>query len=367
MRVQANDIDRRQLLQGGVALFGGLALFGRSALSNALDRSRVTPCTLLLVELDGGNDGLATIVPWADDALQRMRRRTRIDARDVLAIDDHQGFHPKLRNLRDVYMSGRMAIIEGTGDPSPSRSHLVAQDVRHTARAAGRASGDGWIGRLVAATCAADRTTPHAIHVGSRLPHALRSSTHATACFDAPSFARRHAAIKSSIERDVSRCARGPAGKLDRDLAVASALIRSPFGCRVVSVRHAGYDTHEDQRPRHDRLMSELDRGLSSFLEDMRSAPSSDVIVLVTSEFGRAAGENASGGTDHGGAGPMFLLGSRVRGGLFGHRPALKDDGELAITTDFRSVYASVIEQGFGIDSEPILGARYAPIPGCIT
>lgn len=402
MNDNTGSIDRRGFLVGGVTVFGGLCLFDALARAEEAKKKGV-PRTLLVVELSGGNDGLSCVVPYGDDALYRSRERVGVKAADVLKLDDYRGFHPNLKSLAASYQEGSVAIVEGVGYPNPNHSHFTSQDIWHTARATGRASGDGWIGRTMAAMFPADRQIPHAVHVGQALPYALKSATHPVVCFDEPPSYRwvenggtiveassrredRSGSTLSSIRavarnakqssEDVRRAAATYVPRFEydgdafsQDLRTAAALLRSGIGARVLSVSQGGYDTHEDQVRRHDRLMKELDRGLSAFLADVRGTEEGDnCLVMVFSEFGRRVPDNASMGTDHGTAGPMFLLGAPVRGGVYGKHPSLTDlvEGDLIHTTDFRSVYATVLERWFGLESEPILGAKHDTIPGCL-
>ncbi|MBL8859591.1 MAG: DUF1501 domain-containing protein [Planctomycetes bacterium] len=402
MDTRGQGIDRRGFIVGGVTVFGGLYLLGRHARA---DKQPIdtAPRTLLLVELSGGNDGLSCVVPYGDDAYFRTRERVGVKADEVLKFDDYRGFHPNLKKLREVYGDGHMAIVEGTGYPNPNHSHFTSQDIWHTARATGRASGDGWIGRTIAKLYENDRQVPHAVHVGQTLPFSLKSGTHPVVCFDEPPAYRWVSNGDSIVEaggnpepesksrldkiRSVVRNARQSSEDVRRaaatyqprveyandpfsqDLRNAAALLQGGIGCRVLSVTQGGYDTHEDQKRRHDILMADLDRGLSTFLADMRGTTVGDnVLVLVFSEFGRRVADNASMGTDHGTAGPMFLMGTPVKGGVYGKHPSLTElyEGDLIHTTDFRQVYASVLERWFSLDSEPILGAKYDPIQGCL-
>lgn len=401
MNTRNTGFDRRDFLVGGVTVFGGLTLLARGARADG-GKKEAAPRTLLLVELSGGNDGLSCVVPFGDDAYGRSRERVGIKPADVLKLDDYRGFHPNLEQLRKVYGEGRMAIVEGTGYPNPNHSHFTSQDIWHTARATGRASGDGWIGRSLAALYANDLQVPHAVHIGQTLPFSLKSSTHPVVCFDEPpayrwvenadaiveaggtprkegnSLAKIRSVVRNAKQSsdDVRRAAATYTPRVEyapdsfsQDLRTAAALLQGGIGCRVLSVTQGGYDTHEDQKRRHDILMSELDRGLSAFLADMRGTPAGDnCIVLVFSEFGRRVADNASMGTDHGTAGPMFLLGSAVKGGVYGKHPSLTDlyEGDLIHTTDFRRVYATVLQRWFALDSEPILGGKYEAIAGCL-
>lgn len=396
-----SGFDRRDFILGGVTVFGGLYLLGRSARAENA-RKDPAPRTLLLVELSGGNDGLSCVVPYGDDAYLRTRERVGIRPAEVLKLDDYRGLHPNMTKLREVYGDGHLAIIEGAGYPNPNHSHFTSQDIWHTARATGRASGDGWIGRSLAAMYANDMLIPHAVHIGQTLPFSLKSSTHPVVCFDEPpayrwvenadsiveagGTARKEAGSLAKI-RSIVRNAKQSSDDVRRavatytprveyapdsfsqDLRNAAALLQGGIGCRVLSVNQGGYDTHEDQKRRHDGLMSDLDRGLSTFLADMRGTEAGDnCLVLVFSEFGRRVADNASMGTDHGTAGPMFLCGTKVKGGVYGKHPSLTElnEGDLIHTTDFRTAYATVLQRWFGLDSEPILGAKYDTIPGCL-
>ena len=180
----------------------------------------------------------------------------------------------------------------------------------------------------------------------------------------------RDASRSSVVIREAVKAHRSPVeyprGPFGDRLRTVGALVKGEIGCRVVSVEHTGYDTHVTQRGQHDKLMSELDRGLEALTGDLASsAAGKRTVVVVYSEFGRRVKENGSRGTDHGTAGPMFVLGARVNGGLHGAHPSLDelDSGDLVHTTDFRSVYASVIEGVFGADSESVLGKRYPSLP----
>jgi uncharacterized protein (DUF1501 family) len=153
-----------------------------------------------------------------------------------------------------------------------------------------------------------------------------------------------------------------PAGSFGEDLRCAAALCQEPFRFSVISLELAGFDTHNDQRRRHGRLMRMLDAGLSAFLDDLQSSEAGrEAIVLVFSEFGRRVAENGSLGTDHGAAGPIFVAGHGVRGGVYGRHPSLSelDVGDLVHTTDFRSVYATLVERFFAIPHATVLGNRF--------
>ena len=399
-------LDRRGLLVGGVTIFGGMWLLGRGALAREASLAReqaqdAPPRALLLLELSGGNDGLSCIVPYADDLYHSARGRVGHKAESVLKLDDYRGFHFALQGLKSQWDEGKLAIVEGAGYDQPNHSHFTSQDIWHTARHSGRASGDGWVARLMAEQYPKDREIPHMVHVGQSLPYSLKSSSHAVVCFDQPppyrwaengadiareggmrrpeaghpleqirSVVRNAQASSSEIRRAAAEYkprVAYPKHDLGQDLQTAAALLQSRIGVTVMSVTHQGYDTHANQVYRHDKLMSELDTGLSAFLADVRGTPAGDnIAVLVFSEFGRRVADNASMGTDHGTAGPMFYLGSPVKGGLHGKHPSLADlvEGDLKHTIDFRRAYATVLDSWFGVKNEAVLGQRYEPLAG---
>ena len=393
----SSGIRRRSLLAAGAAL--GCALFAprARALENA---AHAAPARrrrkLLVLELSGGNDGLSTVVPYADPAYRVARPRTAIEVDRVLRIDERRGLHPDLARLRRIYDGGRLAIVEGVGYPAPNRSHFTSRDVWHAADPRGRAAGEGWLGRALRALHPGDALVPHAVHVGASVPFALSSRTHPVAHLETPAAYRwvgagtaaASAAALPAADRAVvgelravaagaersSRALRAaiaarrpraawPEGALAGDLSIAAALALSDAGVDVLSVTHSGYDTHDAQRSRQDALLGELDAALAALDEELRAAgpAGEDVLVLVFSEFGRRVADNASQGTDHGTAGPVMLLGAGVRGGLHGRACSLVelDQGDLVHTTDLRSVYASVLERWLGLASRDLLGGEW--------
>ena len=293
---RSQNIDRRRFLAGGLGAVGGVSLLssGPFALARMLDRDRepgrAPPRSLVVLRLTGGNDGLSTVIPWADDTYHRLRPSIRHEPDAVLRLDEYRGLHPGLRELRARFDDGEVAIVEGVGYPGSDRTHFQSRRVWHA-------------GRLGA----------------------------------------------------------GPRPTTSRESALETAAAMSDEGRdpRVVSSELGGFDTHNDQRRRHDALMRTLDESLST-LRDVSSgvAGERETTVLVFSELGRRLAENHSRGTDHGLAGPVFVIGSRVRGGLYGEHPSLEelDHGAPRPTTDFRSVYATLIESLFAVEHERVLG-----------
>jgi uncharacterized protein (DUF1501 family) len=395
--------SRRGLLKAGLAA-GGTLLFSRGARSASLairQGGMPTPVpgenVLVVLELAGGNDGLNTIVPYADDLYHAARAKLRVPASEVLAIDDYRGFHPLLANLRRYWDAGRMAIVEGAGYASPNRSHFASFDIWRAADRRGRLVPDGWLGRTLEALYGDDTDPNRAFHIGGTLPYSLKSRVHIASCFESPGSYRRLrgddevAALSGSSGAQVLAQVQGvfdaahgsskavrtataayepkaeyPATPLAQALRTAAALIQGGLGVRIVNVSHDGFDTHVHQESTHRELLSSWDGALSAFLDDLAGTPGGDrTTVLVYSEFGRRVAENASGGTDHGCAGPMFLFGPKVNGGLYGKHPSLAelDDGDLIYTTDFRSVYATLLERWFHVEPTRVLDEVYPVLP----
>jgi uncharacterized protein (DUF1501 family) len=406
--------DRRQFAGLAGALLGSCWLAAPSLGSVRWAASPLfqsaAPRTLVLLQLSGGNDGLSTVVPFADDGYARARRATRIAADDVLRLDDYRGFHPALVRMRALYDQGRLAVVEGAGYPNPIRSHFKSYEVWHTADLRGRAAGEGWIGKLVSAAWPDNRDPNLVVHIGRNVPYSVYSLTHPAASFATPTGYKwaGETRERDALEKGGEVCEHGemaedrePANNLEylrkvlRDGQASSEAIRraavryrtkaeygadelsqalrdvaalssGQVGSRVFSVELTGFDTHSDQKNRHDALMRTLDAALPTFLADIAGTEAGkETVVLVYSEFGRRVRENGSNGTDHGVAGPMFVAGEAVRGGLYGKHPSLEklDDGDLIHTTDFRSVYASVIQSWFGVEPVRVLGAKYPGLP----
>lgn len=406
-------MERRQLLQLGLGLGaaallpGGLARASTRMLLGQAGERR--PC-LVLVQLTGGNDGLDTVVPYADDHYGRARRTTALGKADVLDLDGHVGLHGKLTRLGAEWSEGRLGIVQGVGYPQPNRSHFKSFEIWHTGRAEGRTSGPGWVGRL-AQSLHGDRAHPNRlVHIGGQVPYSLHSTAHPPVAFanprgyrlagqsgelaptmdaepsahegceDLPRGARARLEALRAVMRDAqassaevrAAVAQHKTGVVypNTDFAVAlstaAALIAANLGAEVISVELGGFDTHTELRRRHDTLMEQLDGGLGAFLEELRGLDAArDTLVVVYSEFGRRVAENGARGTDHGTAGPLFVAGPRAAGGLYGRHPSLSelDEGDLVHTTDFRAVFGSAAKGLFGADPSQIFDGRYDTLP----
>lgn len=379
-RLDDGRINRRRLLKGiGV---GGLAAIAPSWLYGSPNTADGNDRVLVVFELSGGNDGLNTIVPNADDAYYRHRPTIGIRQSDLLELDHHYGFNPGMLGFQRLWQTGDLAIVHGCGYDNPSYSHFTSMAYWHTAAPNG---GDeyGWVGRL------ADALDPNGspnflINVAASQSLAVKSRLHAPVVFDDPDRFRRKAfaATRTALDalpepkesanatraylRDVARSAREGArlvraawsrynspvdyGIAPLDLQKVAACIDGGLPARLyyVSFRNNSFDTHVQQPALHRRLLSYACDAIHGFIRDMeRLGHGERVAVMVFSEFGRRVPENSNLGTDHGAANLMFLAGKPVQGGHYGIPPSLVDLAEgdnLGATVDFRRVYATAID-----------------------
>jgi uncharacterized protein (DUF1501 family) len=374
---------------------GFLARTGRASEPNAESR------LLVLIQLDGGNDGINTVVPYKDDGYKKNRRELRLPSDGLVKLDEKSGIgmNPAMKPMAKLFEDGRLAIVQGVGYPNPSRSHFESMAVWQSARISPQdRDGFGWLGRGLDAAPRPASGAPGAILLArSDLPLAIRGRRCVSTAMTQPddftladgadprgaacgssdsltSFVRRSALDAYAFADQLAATVKGqrsgvtyPKTALAEHLSLVAQLIRAGLGTRVYYATQSGYDTHSVQPTRHAELLSELAGAVRAFHDDLAAARLDDrVAVLCFSEFGRRVEENGSRGTDHGTAGPVFLLGSQVRGGLVGTSPSLVDldaDGDLKMTVDFRRVYASVLESWLGIPAKPVLGEAYAPLP----
>jgi uncharacterized protein (DUF1501 family) len=413
-------ITRREFVRGGVAAFtvGFAAPAFLSDLARAQGRSRRN---LVVLYLGGGNDALSTLVPYTDSQYYARRPALAIPAGNVIQIGTDRagralGLNPRLTGLKTIFDAGRLAIIQRTGYPNSSRSHFQGTDIWSTADPSSP-TGTGWLGRyldllpspvdpLVAWSTV--RETPRTLiartvgvpSIPSVAGYAFASPNQNVS--GDPQFARASATrIASHLPDDmphlsfINLTARDAFATLDRVSqvntyvssvtypnngfaqalrAVAGAMAKS-IGTKVFWVQTGGYDTHAGQNTNqangaYAQLMATLNDGLLAFYNDLNNQGMlSDTVVLQFSEFGRRISENGSTGTDHGAAGVMFVMGGAVKGGIYGtaadlratpDNPTLENNGgDVRYETDFRSVYARIIDSWLGADSRAVLGADF--------
>jgi uncharacterized protein (DUF1501 family) len=358
---------------------------------------------LVAIELSGGNDGLNTVVPYGDPAYYRARPKLGIPERELLKGADGFGFHPSMVGFERLYKDGLLAVVHGCGYDHPSLSHFSSMGFWHTGVPN---SGEplGWLGRLADETYAPS-TRNIIVNVGNSQSLAVRSRKHSPLVFQDPARFRRdgtdaekvalgamsHARVTSNStleflaataqnaaeSSDFVRQATagyhttvdyGVGGGLGGNLQRVAALIASGMPTRLFYVTYSGnaFDTHVQQADLHSRLLMYTADAVRGFMEDLaRIGRADQVAVMIFTEFGRRVEENGSLGTDHGTATPMFVIGKGVKGGFYGRHPSLTDldEGNMKMTTDFRSVYATMIKEWLGYDDTPaVLKGTFRPL-----
>lgn len=376
---------------------------------------------LVVLQMAGGNDGLNALVPYSNDHYRRARPRIGVPESKTLKINDDLGFHANLEGFKELYDAGQLAVVQGVGYPNPNRSHFRSTEIWQTASDADRAESYGWIGRYFDNTCAGCGPMV-GVSVGRQMPQAFAAKRPIGVSLESPqsyrfmtsdqgkdeeSFrklnepeemaensggtigaihgAASHAgspldfiertALDAEVSSDriravagrVANAAEYPASQLANSLKLVARLIGGGMPTRIFYVSQGGYDTHTNQTNVHERLLKELGDSVKAFVADMKAQGNLDrVLVMTFSEFGRRVAENASSGTDHGAAAPMFIVGKHVKAGLLGAQPSLAPadlfQGDLKFTADFRSIYAGVLEGWLKTQSAPILGRRFTPL-----
>lgn len=396
MHRASTEQNRRQFLQHSALISLSPLVPAFLARSAAAADAKPDGRTLVVIQLDGGNDGLNTIVPFADELYARYRPELRIKSTDVLKLDTAVGLHPGMKPAAELFEAGRLAIVQGVGYPNPNRSHSESMAIWHYARIAREDhDGLGWLGRT--ADTWVGTPSCGSIYVGSEgLPVALRGrransisleseadlqlasavsarTVSPAAADDLTAFVRRSIDQSYAAARQFSASNAGdaggsdgyPASKIGQKLRLISKLMKLGGGTRLYYASQTGYDTHSVQSYPHDQLLREFSAGLKAFLTDLKASQLDErVVVLAFSEFGRQVNENASGGTDHGAAGPVLLAGATVRGGVLNRHPPLSDldAGGLKMQVDFRQIYATLLQNWLGVDSQAILGEQFATI-----
>ncbi|MCA9056947.1 MAG: DUF1501 domain-containing protein [Planctomycetaceae bacterium] len=402
------QVGRRQFLQVGAGAASVLSLSGPipRLLQAAASGGRADGRILVVVEMAGGNDGLNTVVPFANDEYRKARPTLAIPADRVLKLSGELGLHPSMRGFADLFDQGRLAVVQGVGYPQPNRSHFESMDIWHTCLRKDVSRPEGWIGRFLDEQAARSGGDPPAMHFGAdKQPFALMSrdvrvpsirsldefridgfeqdrfrsavrdlaETRRASDNDLLSFVQSSSAAALATSERIEAAAGGkqtarewPASPLGQKLQTVARLITTGLQTCVYYVQLDGFDTHARQAAAHEGLLKQLSDAVSVFLEEMASSGDGErVAVLCFSEFGRRVEENASEGTDHGTAAPVFIAGAAVKGGLIGGHPSLSqlEDGDLKFHTDFRQVYAAVLERWMNCDSRRILQGQFSPSP----
>ena len=375
---------------------------------------------LVVLQMAGGNDGLNTVVPYTDDAYQKARPTLAKSKKDLIALQDGLGLNQNLKGLAGLYDEGELAIVQGVGYPNPNRSHFISTSIWETADPNNR-SNTGWLGRYFDNQCEGHdpmigvslrKTQPQSfgaeqnsgislsapelyrwIHGGDQLaaaeevfaglnaPDAMGiddatgdsvrevGSSGGIVGEDNASYLERVALSAQVSSDEVIKMTRKhksqanyPGSQLGQSLSLVGRMIAGGMPTRVYYVNHGGFDTHRQQEGRHDQLLTQMDDALKSFFADLKAQGNYQRVTVMTfSEFGRRVAQNASGGTDHGQGSCLFVAGGGVKGGLYGEYPSLTDlnRGDLKFTTDFRKVYATLLDEWLKTDSQKVLVKKF--------
>jgi uncharacterized protein (DUF1501 family) len=361
--------------------------------------------TLVVIELAGGNDGLNTVIPYADEAYYRARPALGIKREAAHAITPELALHPALSPVAELYRAGRVAIVQGVGYPNPNYSHFRAMEIIKSA-VPEHYEAVGWLGRYLDLAAGEFDTEFPAVRVGNAVDHAVRAEqlrfpviaganayaiqtdpryngdrTNRLNAFAALNTGDEHGRAMLPLIQDTAQAAYVSARELAdmvsayqtpvaypernglaQGLKLLAEVIAAGVGTQVGYITIGGFDTHANQQGQHQTLLGEYAAAVRAFYDDLVAHGVDDqVIILTTSEFGRRVAENGSGGTDHGSAESWFLTGTPVKGGTYGRYPSLTDldNGNFKFTTDFRSVYATLLEEWLQGDATAVLGGNW--------
>lgn len=402
-------LSRRDLFRVGGMMAVGLtapAWLSNLARANVLKQAKggkLGDTVLVVCQLSGGNDGMNTIIPYANKSYYTLRPQLAIPDAEVIKLNESMGLHPSMKGLKELYDQGKVAIIQNVGYPNPNRSHFKSMDIWQSASPDLALKG-GWIGRHLDDQLKNGALNPVvALGLSTEKPRALNAKEVSVPCFaslvdiqsmvgdpDAEKMLRQiqgsqaPAGSSARVVQDANKAALDAMASLSQQLSkyspkgtygndnfgvgfrqIAQLIATSP-ATRIVYFSAGGFDTHARQPESHAKLLQGFSDAVSAFQKEMEAIGRADkVIVLVFSEFGRRCYENASQGTDHGQAGPMFLIGKNVKGGLHGSNPDLQDlvDGDLKWKIDFREVYATTLDHWMGGDSDVVLGQDFKTLP----
>lgn len=408
-------LNRRSFLRGGVtagslvALGSGMPGFLQRTAHAAptSEKSGARDTILVVIELTGGNDGLNTVVPFKDPAYAGLRPTLRLPTDQLHKINNELGLHPQLNGLAELLDRDQaLTVVQGVGYPNPDQSHFRSMDIWNAGSTAATLN-EGWLGRALRHLPATPSFHLKTDNEGSPLAYEgapvrvpsiknlaeyqlqLAASTGAdkaaqrevieggTKATGGPSlldFVQRTAATTYASSRRLQEVARNyqpeanyPGGNpLANRLMLAAQLIDAGLGARLFYVSLGNFDTHSGQAPAHANLMTQLGGAVNAFYRDLAARGHKDRVLIMTfSEFGRRAKENGSRGTDHGSGAPLFLIGGKVKPGVVGAHPSLTklEDGNLKHHTDFRQVYAAILDQWLGVSSKAVLGSEFQPVP----
>jgi len=358
---------------------------------------------MVILQLSGGNDGLNTVIPIRNDIYYRERPRLGIERASALALTDEVGLHPALTALRELYDDGSLGILNNVGYPNPDRSHFRSMDIWQTGSASTEYVATGWLGRYLDAQCHGCDKPTFALEIDDVLSLALKGENSKAIAMKDPK--RLFGTSNENFFRDVlkehknegeetvdylyktmsetlssanyifqqSRLHPSSAGypktELGNGLKTIASLIFSDINTKVYYISLGSFDTHVSQQMQQQRLFTELSNAVKAFTADLKKNNRfNDVLMFTFSEFGRRVSQNASGGTDHGTANNMFLIGGALKQkGVINAMPDLNDldEGDLKYKIDFKTVYATVLRNWLEADDTTILGKRYDHLKFC--
>lgn len=407
-------ISRRTFLQGGLGLMSWY-LSAPHALLLSAQAAEFAPRVagkskiLVVVQMGGGNDGLNTVVPYSDGTYYQVRPTIGQAADKVLPLNQQVGFNPVMTGMHDLFKDGKVAVVQAVGYPNPNRSHFRSIEIWQTARP-DKIAETGWLGRyLDCSDCTKNGNIFAAVNVEPTLPKTLLSNKvmvpsvsnvfdfkfrtdpqylqdHATQVktfediYGSFSSKRPHAEIlrKAGLEankasdylqkivRSYHSEVKYPDGSFGNGLKFIAQMIAGGVDSRIFTVNLDGFDTHTNQLSSQNRLLKQFSEGISAFYKDLQTHNlQDDVIIFAFSEFGRRVAENNGRGTDHGTAAPTYIIGSPIKGGVYGDPPSLTslDDGDLKYKIDFRTIYATILDKWMKADSKEVLGQQFEYIP----
>jgi uncharacterized protein (DUF1501 family) len=404
-----NMITRRQFLSHtlkGSSLVALSAVVPQFVARTAQAAAPGKDTVLVVLEMTGGNDGLNTVIPYADDLYHKARPTLRQTKDVVIRLDDHVGLHSGMQGFRPLWDQGQLAVVQGVGYPNPERSHFEAMDIWQSAYIARRDS-SGWLGRSTIEMHDTSEGVP-ILHIGAKgLPLALTGGLGGGAVTinnqnsfrlelgggqvsqqkarrrlledvaapgrktgedDLASFVQRRQVQTLTAVETLRELLEKPntvprgAGGLMQKLQLIAALIANNVGTRIFYASLDGFDTHANQGPMHNTLLADLADSVSAFFKTLKTTGHDKRVRLMTfSEFGRRVQENGSRGTDHGAASCLFVAGPSVQGGVVGKHPSLADldADDLKFHTDFRRIYATMLDGWLSCDSKAVLGAKW--------
>jgi uncharacterized protein (DUF1501 family) len=361
--------------------------------------------SFVVVQLSGGNDYLNTIVPYGDDEYYDFRKTVHIDQESVLPVDGTYGFNSNLGPIKQLYDEGKVAVINGIGYDNPNRSHFRSMDIWHTALP-DEIGSEGWLGRVIREIDPSGENVLTGVNFGRGLPRALGVrgvpvasvgnletyglftdiEDEATRSLALRAFAHMYGGVQGKdpvldfLGQTGSNALKGAdilrtapekysssieyaANPIAQSMRSAAQVLFADLGTRVFYTQHGSFDTHSGELTSHAKLWQEVSGAIGDFYDDLKEHGREDeVVVLVFSEFGRRIKDNGSG-TDHGSGGVAFVIGSEVKGGMYGQYPSIREadqlEGDLHFNNDFRSTYSTIIEKWFGMDAVPIVNGTF--------